>query len=73
MLTTKSAGGLVKGPGPSGKGTMKLKALRGFVLAGESVRPGDIVEVDPSVGRGLVGANKAEVVPETKPAKKGKK
>ena len=73
MLTTKTGGSLVPGSGSSQKGTMKIKAMRGFVLDGESIKPGDIVEVDNVIGRRLVGSNKAEVVTEAEKPKKGKK
>ena len=73
MLTTKTAGNLVPGSGASQKGTMKIKAMRGFVLEGESIKPGDVVDVDDVVGRRLVGSNKAEVVTEAEKPKKGKK
>lgn len=73
MLTTKTGGSLVPGSGSSQKGTMKIKAMRGFVLEGESIKPGDIVDVDNVIGRRLVGSNKAEVVTEAEKPKKGKK
>ena len=75
MLETKTARSLVSGSDSSQKGkTVKVKALRGFVVNGEPFAVGEIVEVDEALARSLAGSNKAEAVSEAeKPAKKSRK
>ena len=41
---------------------MKVKALRSFYVDAKVIEPGETVEVDDAVARGLIAANKAEPV-----------
>jgi hypothetical protein len=66
-LTTETAGGLVAGAfGQSSEPATTVRLLRAIFVAGKRVEPG-VMALPKTLAAMLIGANKAERVPEARP------
>lgn len=70
MLNTNTAAGLVAGGGGvRDMQTVRVRAIRGFMVRGVAVEAGKVTEVDALLAAQLIQDGKAEVVPAPKPKK----
>jgi hypothetical protein len=73
MLTTKTAGGLLKAASSEQGGKVKIKMIANVMLDGDMVLKGQVVETSERNARSMIGMNRAvEYKDEPKPKAKKK-